>query len=169
MEFKTKRLYKKLANIYGTISKIIVGFLFIYWIFMMFNLFRHLNDIAKEDHNLYHIINFMLILFACFFIGVFFSLLQVKYLKKRDDYKRDINEYRQHRVFMIIIDLVNQHRFKEAITLYDSYMKKGERKDFLYSYIIAGKYHSNDLKTMESGKEDLNNFCNNIKPNSKYL
>lgn len=172
MDYKLKRLYKKLAKIFEIISSTILiilalGFIgfFVYLALVLKNTGNTPIDTIINGNG---IIIYLASLTIIFIVGLCFSILAANFRRRLIDYKKYIYTYRQYRVFLIIIDLANQHLFAEVVDLYNSYLKINLYKDFLHGYILGCESHSNDFLTLEHCKEDTQTFINSVKPQSKY-
>ena len=167
MQYQLKRLYKTLAKVFEIASMTIIGILMLLIIGIICYAAKHVNDNIIADHygNMITIIIAFIVLFI---IGFTLSNLATHFRGKLYSYKQYIKDYRQYRVFLIIYDLTNQHRFTEAIDLYTSYLKEGNYKNFLHGYILGCEFHSNDHNSLANGNRDAQKYIDDLKPKSKY-
>jgi hypothetical protein len=157
MEAKTKRSYKKIANIFFW-SEIISFLMLLLSIIFVFSLNKLINSTL-----LYIIIDCVLLII--YFISHYYS---GKYGDKLIVYKHKILIYRNYNKFQLIINAVLANDLEKAVIIF-SEIPAGEMKDTLFGLLISEKRHSDKKEQQEHGIELIKNLQEFYTPNKIKL
>jgi len=162
MNFKTKRKYKKYANIFFILAYLMAIIFFM----IMASMVLYAIKVSKSDSP----ILILTLLLSPIILSMVFGFIGSAYRNERLFYKAKIKEYRQRKFFKQIINLIKINNFKDAKNIYNTLITEKEYKRFLYPYIVAASiyayaYTESDIERSRYGEEKLQAVLEFYDPN----
>jgi hypothetical protein len=156
MDFKTKRKYKKIANMFYSIT---------YVLMVIFVTYLILIGTGVLNKNIISLQLFIVPICALPLIALLTMYVAQIFSGKRIEYIRKIKLYRQYSFFNQAITLVRENEFDKAVDIFNKLIiKHNMLADILLAFMMGTFLKSDDPKHVEKSLKKLRELCDCFNP-----